>query len=476
MDRNIGLIISGCKRNFGVICDNNVVNLNEPSIHKALIDIRQHVVVHKSYVDFFSVEYLNNYVAITGYRSSKDFGRDGYMAVTILTRYSDKIQHVRKLLKDLLDCYFRNYMNPLTWEPVTNKSEDIRLFESIMDHYDVVPNEEQDIIPGKPGYLVYENETMLDDYLDNPLRPELTLSQKVYLISRTILNTSGEQQLDLYVPPINGQKADSFHHQPKEELETNNRHDADENSDEGVDDEDIDLPPIVEKETVHENLPKGSPDSSSSKRKKYLIAAAISVLLLGSIGLLLQSGKQTSEEPVQIGLDDVNVGQVQEQSDEEAEAVEENIENDSILQAQILAEAEAAAMKEQKKAEEAKAIAKARAEEEQKKQEAAEKERQLKPLREQLNRIDVSFGVAQQVKEKASQLGDTQLAARAQDYMTFFNAKSVEDVHRCMKSFSPMQKSICNQTYARSTKDFEFFKKNCGMDFAKAKARMKNQE
>lgn len=198
---NIGIVITGCRRDFGVIADNNVVNLNDSSISKVLTDIRKHVLVHKTYVDFYSIEYISNYCVFTGYRSSKDLGRDGYIAVTLFVDSSHSVVHVSDLLKELLDCYFKEYMNPLTWEPVANKNVDIKWLQQIVDKYEVVSLAHvSDIIPGEPRYIVYDSDEKLNSYLEETFRCDFIHWQKVYYLSKTVADD--RDILELYIQAV----------------------------------------------------------------------------------------------------------------------------------------------------------------------------------------------------------------------------------------------------------------------------------
>ena len=429
MSNQIGIVITGCKRDFGVICDNHIINLNDSNVHQALMDVRRHIVVHKPYVDFYSIEFLHRYMAITGYRSSKDLGRDGYIGITVFLSYSVRIPHVRNLLKELLDCYFRNYMNPLTWEPVTNKNVDIRLFDAIVNNYETVPNlDDEDIMMGAI-YQTYDNESVLDDCLDNPFHV-VPLSQKVYLLNKVILENASEYQLELHIPSINEKGKDSFNVKEIDSLSFEDKKDAE--------NEDSEMPSIVKNESSDVKKSKKKQISQPSKQRIFHIAiAALLLLLLGfACYIVPQIGHSTEDEPMQVALADVNTDNVPRQSD--VETTEERITEDSIND---------------KESEEA---------------EAALMLKEAHELNKRLDALDLTPKIASDVMNRAKELGDNKLVMRAQAYMTFFNATKIDDVKHNMKAFSPEQQRVCKQTYAFDTKLFHETKKRVGMSFKKA--------
>ena len=297
MLEKVGIIISGCKQSYGVICSNKVVNEYDADIAKTLTDIRKHFSFHKAYVDFFSVELIKEYKVYTGYRSSKDFGRDAYMAVSLYVPHWAKIPNVRNLLKDLLDCYFRNYMNPLTGESLNKKREDIRLFESIIQKYQLTDDEPQSLRTSRretqPVLFIYDDEAELAEYFECPYQPSVSLGQKVFLLSKAIYDHPDESQLEFAASPF-------MFSDDAPELEV--EHEGDVVEEETKDEEDVaEIEEIEIPISNDENQDIDSPSEPSNNKKLGIAILAAAVVLIGIIVFALsKSEKSYLEETVSV--------------------------------------------------------------------------------------------------------------------------------------------------------------------------------
>ena len=442
---NIGIVITGCRRDFGVIADNNVVNLDDSSISKVLTDSRKHVFVHKTFVDFYSVEHISNYRIFTGYRSSRDLGRDGYIAVSVFVDSSYSIVNIRNLLKELLDCFFKNYMNPLTWEPVASKNVDIKWFQQIVDKYEVVPlSSVADIIPGEPKYIVYDSDEKLDSYLVEAFSCDFTHWQKIYYLSKSIVDD--KDILELHVQAV-GDKVKSrpqLAEQEKMEEKT-------EKSFEEPEEDDI-MPPIVDIDSAENKDQEVLRDNKPSKKKIIGLAAAlISVILLGTAYYFYSnptySGKYSIERLVpqqDIGKQDVDAQEEVLPVDTETE---DFVEPDPVIPDDV---AENLVKKTQKELE-------------------VKVNKEIKILNDKLNSLDVTKQNAERILGRAKELDDSKLIQRANAYLWFFNAASLDDVQKALPYFSGEQRRTCLVTYLKSSRSFMAFKKRVGMDFRKAK-------
>lgn len=439
MPNDIGIVITGCRRGWEVIADNNVVNLNDSSISKVLTDIRKHVLVHKTYVDFYSIEYISNYCVFTGYRSSKDLGRDGYIAVTLFVDSSHSIVHVRNLLKELLDSFFKNYMNPLNWEPVANKNIDIKWFQQIVDKYEIVSLAHvSDIIPGEPRYVVYDSDEKLNSYLEEAFRCDFIHWQKVYYLSKTVADD--RDILELYIQAVSSPQVPE-QEKPEEKTESS--------FDNREEDDDV-LPPILDVDTTDNKDQEVLRENKPSKKKIIGLAAAlISVILLGTAYYFYSNPTYSGEYSIERLVPQQDIGKQDVDVQEEALPVdtvtEDFIEPDSVIPDAV-----------------AENLVK-------KTQIEAEVNNQIKILNDLLNSLDVTKQNAESILERAKELDDSKLIQRANAYLWFFNAASLDDVQKAVPYFSGEQRRTCLVTYLKSSRSFMAFKKRVGMDFRKAK-------
>lgn len=446
MADHIGLVFSGCNKGFHIICENNVGNFNESVVHKVIIDIRKDIVVQKSYIDYYSVEFVLNYSIFTGYRSSRDLGRDGYIAVSVFVDSSYCIVHFRNLLKELLDCYFKNYMNPLTWEPVANKIVDIKLFQTIVDKYEVVSlAPATHIIPGDPKYIVYDSDEKLDSYLEGAFRCDFTHWQKVYYLSKNV--TDDRDMLELHIQSVSDKVKLRPQVDEKEKSEgkieiTSDKHDEN----------DV-MPPIFDIDTTDSKDQEELRENKYSKKILALAATLISVILFGTAYYFYSDATDSSGYSIESLVSQQNIEQQDMDAQEEVLPVdtvaEEFIEQDSVIPD---AASENLVRKTPKDSE----------------------VKEIKILNIKLDRLDITKRDVERILERAKELGDSKLIQRANAYLWFFNATSLDDVHKAVTYFSSEQRRTCVVTYLKDSKTFEICKRRFGMDFRKAKDYIKS--
>lgn len=446
MSDKIGILITGCRRDFGVIADNNVINLNDSFISKVLTDSRKHVLVHKTYVDFYSVEFISNYSILTGYRSSRDLGRDGYIAASLFVDSSYSIVHVRNLLKELLDCYFKNYMNPLTWEPVANKIVDIKLFQIIVDKYEVVSLAPvTDIIPGEPKYIIYDSDEKLDSYLEGAFRSDFTHCQKVYYISKNVADD--RDMLELHVQAV----SDKVKSRPQVAKQKKNEEKTERSFDKREDD-DV-MPPILDVDTTDSKDQEEVRENKPSKKILALTATLISVILFGTAYYFYSNSTDSSGYSIESLVSQQNIEQQDMDAQEEVLPVdtvaEEFIEPDSVIPDDA---SENLVRKTQKNSE----------------------AKEIKNLNKKLDRLDITKREVERILERAKELDNSELIQRANAYLWFYNATSLDDVHKAITFFSDEQRRTCYVTYLKNSKTFEYCRKRFGMDFRKAKDYIKS--
>ena len=206
MREQIGLVIWGCKGGYRAFCSNNVVNTGDEVIAQTIKDIRSFIRIHRTGHDFFAIEFTSKYKVFTNYRSSNDSGTGAFIAFTIYVPHSLKVENMRVMFKEMMDGYFREYMNPLSNTPLTGKYDDINKFLPILERYEVKPDRPYYRQPSKqddkPQLLIYEDLSIVDKYFDSPYRPEFFNCQEVMLLNRDIYDNPSNYEVEFVTKPI----------------------------------------------------------------------------------------------------------------------------------------------------------------------------------------------------------------------------------------------------------------------------------
>ena len=205
MRKLIGLVIWGCKGGYRAFCSNNVVNTGEEVISQTIKDIRSFIRIHRTGHDFYAIEFTSKYKVFTNYRSSNDSGTGAFIAFTIYVPHNVKILNMRAMFKEMMDGYFRDYMNPLSNTPLAGKYDDINKFIPILERYEVkadkpcyrLPSNQDD----KPQLVIYDDISVVDKYFDSPYRPEFFRCQEVMFLGRELYDNATNYQVEFVVKP-----------------------------------------------------------------------------------------------------------------------------------------------------------------------------------------------------------------------------------------------------------------------------------
>lgn len=213
MREQIGLVIWGCKggyratpSNGGPFCSNNVVNTGDEVIAQTVKDIRLFFRIHRTGHDFYAIEFTPKYKVFTNYRSSNDSGSGAFIAFTLYVPHALKVENMRAMFKEMMDAYFRDYMNPLTNMPLTGKYDDINKFLPILDRYKVSNDQRYFRQPSAPDdnpqLVIYDDVSIVDKYFDSPYRQEFYRCQEVVFLSKEIYDNAVNYQVEFVSKPI----------------------------------------------------------------------------------------------------------------------------------------------------------------------------------------------------------------------------------------------------------------------------------
>lgn len=209
MTEKIGIVIWGCKRGYHKsLCNNGVVDISRQDISQTLKDVRSTVRINESGIDTYALEFTCDYKIYTQYRSSNDSGTGAFIAVTIYVPHKMKVKEIRKLLGEMMTCYFDEYMNPISCSPLPGKYEDIALFQAILEqHAERViddrgrfrykPSRQDDY----PQIIAYTDIDDVDKYFDSPYRPEFFACQEVMFMADDLVKTPSKHGACFFMTP-----------------------------------------------------------------------------------------------------------------------------------------------------------------------------------------------------------------------------------------------------------------------------------
>lgn len=202
MASQIGIVVWGCKGGYRMFCTNGVVRTDEPSIAQTVKDIRSFVRINRAGVNFYAIEFTDHYKVFTIYRSSFDSGSGAFTAITVYVPHQLRLLRVREMLGEMMDAYFREYMNPLTYAPIPGKYDDISRFTAILDTYSDHVGAETGLFrrsvsvqDDTPQIILYDKVEEVDAYFEEPYHPEFFACQEVMLFEREVFEKQSEYQV-----------------------------------------------------------------------------------------------------------------------------------------------------------------------------------------------------------------------------------------------------------------------------------------
>ena len=209
MIEKIGIVIWGCKRGYHKsLCNNGVVDISRQDISQTLKDVRSTVRINESDIDTYALEFTCDYKIYTQYRSSNDSGTGAFVAVTIYVPHKVKVKEIRKLLGEMMTCYFDEYMNPISCSPLPGKYEDIDLFQAILEQHAERVIDDRSRFRHKPSrqddypqIIAYTDINDVDKYFDSPYRPEFFACQEVMFMADDLVKTPSKHGASFFMTP-----------------------------------------------------------------------------------------------------------------------------------------------------------------------------------------------------------------------------------------------------------------------------------
>lgn len=190
-NKQIGLVVAGCKGGYRLLCSNGVVDTREEEISRTLSDIRSAIRINRNHLTLYALEFTSQYKVYSVYRSCNDNGSGAFVNIVVYVPHETRIDKIRELLDNMIEYYFKEYVNPLhgTYYPGTydniNPFSDILQSAEIKEetrHFTHRRSKQDDT----PGFYIYNDVSEVDGLFESPYRKEFFDCQEVMFMSRTI--------------------------------------------------------------------------------------------------------------------------------------------------------------------------------------------------------------------------------------------------------------------------------------------------
>ena len=120
----VGLTIWGYKQGCKVLASQGV-NFQLKEVKDRLKDLSAFIRIHTPRVDFYTLQFTQNYKIYTQYRSSREVnGQTGvYIAISLYVPHTLQWRGIRQVLNLLMDMYFAEHINYENGAPLLNEKE-----------------------------------------------------------------------------------------------------------------------------------------------------------------------------------------------------------------------------------------------------------------------------------------------------------------------------------------------------------------
>ena len=203
----IGLTIWGYKQGCKVLASQGV-NFQLKEIKDRLKDLSAFIRIHIPRVDFYTLQFTQNYKIYTQYRSSREVnGQTGvYIAVSLYVPHSLQWRGVRQVLNLLMDMYFAEHINYENGAPLLNEKEDIFPYFNLLRGYEKQLTEELEAkpctleMPYAPKVFPYRDIYEVDKYFNMPYRPEFSNLQDILFLRNEFVESPFAYSIELLFP------------------------------------------------------------------------------------------------------------------------------------------------------------------------------------------------------------------------------------------------------------------------------------
>lgn len=209
----IGLTIWGYKQGCKVLASQGV-NFQLQEVKDRLKDISAFIRIHTPRVDFYTLQFTQNYKIYTQYRSSCDInGQSGvYIAISLYIPHYLQWKGVRQVLNLLMDMYFAEHINYNDNTPIPNEKEDIFPYFNLLRGYEKQLAEENNSksclldLPYLPKVFSYTDVYEVDKYFNMPYRPEFENIQDAVFLRKEFVEDPRAYSIDFLFPEYATQK------------------------------------------------------------------------------------------------------------------------------------------------------------------------------------------------------------------------------------------------------------------------------
>lgn len=203
----IGLTIWGYKQGCKVLASQGV-NFQLPEVKNRLKDISAFIRIHTPRIDFYTLQFTQNYKIYTQYRSSRDVnGQSGaYIAISLYIPHYLQWKGVRQVLNLLMDMYFAEHINYDDNTPIPNEKEDIFPYFNLLRGYEKQLVEETNSksclldLPYSPKVFPYADIYEVDKYFNMPYRPEFESIQDAVFLHKEFVEDPRAYSIDFLFP------------------------------------------------------------------------------------------------------------------------------------------------------------------------------------------------------------------------------------------------------------------------------------
>ena len=203
----IGLTIWGYKQGCKVLASQGV-NFQLKEIKDRLKDLSAFIRIHIPRVDFYTLQFTQNYKIYTQYRSSREVnGQTGvYIAISLYIPHSLQWRGVRQVLNLLMDMYFAEHINYENGAPLLNEKEDIFPYFNLLRGYEKQLTEELEAkpctleMPYAPKVFPYRDIYEVDKYFNMPYRPEFSNLQDILFLRNEFVESPFAYSIELLFP------------------------------------------------------------------------------------------------------------------------------------------------------------------------------------------------------------------------------------------------------------------------------------